>query len=320
MVKKLGLLDCFAGVGGFTCGLKMTGKFKPVAALDMNQAAANVYSKNHPEAAVVVGSVTSKAVQDYILKNYKDKIDVVVGGPPCQSFSKLNHDTRTTSNPLAKLPLVYIDFALQFNPMLIIMEEVAAVIQLGNVFQRCVSRLKNAGYAVKYGVLKAEEYGVAQTRHRMFLVAYRKDKMICNFPPPQMSTKQTVSLEKTLKGVRVNRSDIKELSGKSLEHVKQREATGSVDTKCFKECYKVLDMKAPSGTLTCHMGQAGCGKFTMKRPNGTYTQITVREGARIQGFPDGYVFSDKLADAYKQIGNAVCPIVAKAIGDHVILL
>lgn len=182
--KGLNVIDLFCGAGGSSSGFKLAG-FNLVGALDVNKAAAKTHELNFPSCKTVVGDITklSPAEFDDIIEH--QHVDIVIGSPPCQTFSSLSqgkirslgkdikHDIR---NYFYKN---YLDYVSYFKPKFFLMENVPGFMTKykGEIFQDLLAYIEEnlPDYNVKHSILEAKEYSVPQARKRLFVCGYRKE-------------------------------------------------------------------------------------------------------------------------------------------------
>ena len=187
--KKPKVIDLFAGVGGLSYGFIQAG-FDVVLANEIDETIAMSYSKNHPQTKMINKDITKLDIEE-IFKEYKDKIDVIVGGPPCQGFSqkgkrKTIHDER---NFLFRYYFKVVDY---IKPKYFLIENVPNILTAENgLFKNEIINLfESIGYSVNCDVLKASDYGVPQDRRRAIIIG-RKGK---NKPELPKATNDSVTI------------------------------------------------------------------------------------------------------------------------------
>ncbi len=324
------VLELFAGAGGLAIGLEKAG-LKCVALNEIDKWACQTLRTNRPNWNVLEGDV-----KDFEFENYKNKIDVVTGGFPCQAFSyagkKLGLDD-------ARGTLFY-EFARviqEVNPVLCIGENVKGLLShdKGKTLQGMISILDEIGYnVVPAKVLKAINYRVPQKRERLILVGVRKDiKIDFEYPTPH---RKIYNLVDALKKGKLYNSDVPVSEGaKYPEHKKEilelvppkgywRDLPLEIQKEYMGKSFYLgggktgmarrIGWDEPSLTLTCSPAQ----KQTERCHPDETRPFTVREYARIQTFPDDWIFSGSTAQQYKQIGNAVPVNLGEEIGYAVI--
>jgi len=315
--NQYSVLELFAGAGGLAVGLEKGG-LKCVALNEIDRWACQTLRKNRPNWNVLEGDI-----KDFDFTQYYNKVDIVTGGFPCQAFSyagkKLGlNDARGT---------LFYEFARvvkEVNPAICIGENVRGLIshEKGKTLQGMISILDEIGYnVVPVQVLKAINYRVPQKRERLILVGIRKDIEL-TFEYPKSHNK-IYNLEDALKKGELFDTDVPDSEGvkypkykkKVLDLVPPKGYWRDLPPDIQKEYMggsfylgggktgmaRRIGWDEPSLTLTCSPAQ----KQTERCHPDETRPFTVREYARIQTFPDDWVFSGPMAQQYKQIGNAV---------------
>lgn len=315
--KDLKIVELFAGVGGFTLGFKNVGGFKTIYANDFDNWCKKTYDGYFGEGAMDLRDI--QAVHESEIPD----CDILTAGFPCQPFSKIGKlhgfaDARGT------LFWDVLRILKAKRPKAFVLENVANLVNhdKGHTFATILDGLKNElGYHVHYQVLNTKDFGVPQDRKRIYIVGFQND-LPFSFPEP-------VPLNKFVGDILEENPvhDFYYLSQTYLDGLKRHQQRHQAKGHGFG--FRVLD---PTGiSTTCVVGNMGRERNLIKdipRPRavgrtGTplnsegIRKLTVREYARLQGFPDDYNFSDKVTVAYKQIGNAVSVPVAEAVAQKV---
>ena len=347
--KKPKVIDLFAGVGGLSYGF-MQAVFDVVLANEIDETIAMSYSKNHPQTKMINKDITKLDIEE-IFKEYKDKIDVIVGGPPCQGFSqkgkrKTIHDER---NFLFRYYFKVVDY---IKPKYFLIENVPNILTAENgLFKNEIINLfESIGYSVNCDVLKASDYGVPQDRRRAIIIG-RKGK---NKPELPKATNDSVTIYDAIGDLEFldsgeGQEEQKYLMSPKTKYQKVMRKNSiilhnHVATKHSKEAIKKLKMIPPgkgkevlpksmltksiysgtwsrmlydgqSVTITTRFDTPSSGRFTHPILNRC---ITVREAARIQSFPDDFIFYGSKNSQMKQVGNAVPPKLGKAIAESIL--
>jgi len=329
-IKKYKVLELFAGAGGLAIGLEKSG-LKCVALNEIDKWACQTLRENRPQWNVLEGDVKS-----FSFDNFKNKIDVVTGGFPCQAFSyagkKLGlNDARGT---------LFYEFARVINevkPLICIGENVKGLLshEKGKTLEGMLSILDEIGYnVVPVKVLKAINYNVPQKRERLILVGVRKDIDIkYEYPKPY----QTIyNLSDALKKGELYECNVPKSEGsKYPQHKKDvldlippkgywRDLPLDIQKEYMGKSFYLgggktgmarrIGWDEPSLTLTCSPAQ----KQTERCHPDETRPFTVREYARIQTFPDDWKFVGSVSQQYKQIGNAVPCNLGQEIGYSII--
>lgn len=186
----LNVIDLFCGAGGSSSGFKLAG-FNLVGALDINEAAAKTHEFNFPECKTVVGDITVISPSEFDYMIGKKKVDVVIGSPPCQTFSSLSQGKIKSLGKDIKLDIRnyfyknYLDYVTYFKPKVFLMENVPGfqTKYKGEIFNDLLEYIREflPEYEVKHTILDAKEFSVPQSRRRLFVCGYLKELDFC-FP------------------------------------------------------------------------------------------------------------------------------------------
>lgn len=324
------VLELFAGAGGLAIGLERAG-LKCVALNEIDKWACQTLRQNRPNWTVLEGDI-----REYSFHKYKGRVDVVTGGFPCQAFSyagkKLGLDD-------ARGTLFY-EFARvvqEVQPLMCIGENVRGLVSHdnGKTLAGMMSILDEIGYrVVPVQVLKAIHYRVPQKRERLILVGVRKDiDLDYSYPIPH---NKVYNLKDALQKGELFDTDVPESKGATYPAYK-RKVLDMVPPKGYWRDLPVdvqkeymggsfylgggktgmarrIGWDEPSLTLTCSPAQ----KQTERCHPDETRPFTVREYARIQTFPDDWVFAGSIAQQYKQIGNAVPVNLGQELGYSVV--
>ncbi len=338
------VIDLFAGVGGLSLGFEMQG-FDVVLANEYDESIASAYSANHKNTKMIVGDITSLDLTS-TFGPYTGQIDVVIGGPPCQGFSqkgqrKTIHDER---NFLFKY---YVKVVELVQPRYFVMENVPNLLTAeSGFFRHEIEKLFNEmGYCLTLGVLNASDYGVPQNRRRAVIIGKRgaaapalpkvlettttiwdaisdlaflesgegAETQDYLYPPQSDYQKQLRGETKVLSNHIATKHS--ELALERLAMIPPnagREVLPAehLTKSIYSGTWTRMRKDEISVTITTRFDTPSSGKFTHPYLN---RAITVREAARIQSFPDNFVFTGNKSSQMKQVGNAVPPLLAKAV-------
>ena len=348
------VLDLFCGCGGISEGYFLAG-FDIAGGIDFNEYATITFQHNFKTAKVFNIDITTFS-NDKIRQEFND-VDIIVGGPPCQGFSSANRWQKEMEDPRNKLFFEYIRFVQIIRPKIIMIENVRGLLTRvnGYAIERIKDILGTQDYNISFKVLDASDYGVPQNRKRAIIVGVRKDfkDIFFDFDSVEKKIKTTVEdaigelydfeqnsnetkvltsnpdsplrLFLRRKDNRILDQDIVYPAQKVQErisHVPQGGNWKDVPTELWpsdrqnrhSSAYKRLDPKTQSCTIDT--GNAHSNYF-----HPLYNRIpTIRESARLQSFPDSFEFQGPRGSKYRQIGNAVPPLLAKAIADAIMKL
>jgi len=321
-------VDLFAGAGGLSLGLKQAGH-TPVFAAEQNPHALATYRKNLGEHAHDLDIAT---LSPESIRRRAGEIDLVVGGPPCQGFSVQRRGA--AEDDRNGLVVRFAELAVALSPRFILMENVPSVRGRGRRVLEAFERVTSASYDLAVQVLDAADYGVAQHRRRAFVVGWRKGSRPFDFPSPT-STPRTV--RDALADLPAPPTDYRphpdfpnhiraRITAPNIERIRHvPEGGGRLDIPhelqlpCHRNAgtHRHLDVfgrmwwDRPAPTLTAMFDNFSRGRFAHPVQD---RSITGREGARLQGFPDSFVFEGPKKEVARQIGNAVPPPLARALG------
>lgn len=349
----LNAIDLFSGAGGLSKGFMDAG-FNILVGIDNDKDALNTFSKNH-EGAVALQADLSKpdiVSNDINRITGKKSIDVIIAGPPCQGFSVTG--PRNFDDPRNKLYLAVIELVKQYKPKGFIIENVPGMANMykGQVKDEVLKRFKKLGYNIDCQILKACDYGVPQMRRRLVFMGIRKDIGKPHFPDatfgpgtdkPYRTCRDAISdlptrnnslgeevdtydspatteYQKLMRGkcdvlsnhVATNHKDfvIETISmvpeGGNYKDLPQ----GVGESRTFHMAWTRLDGHAPARTVDT--GHRNLFHYELNRVP------TVRESARIQSFPDDFVFTGSRTKQERQVGNAVPPLLGQALAEEMI--
>jgi len=307
--SKLTAIELFCGAGGLALGMHNAG-INSKLLVDFDKDSIKTLQQNRPE-----WNSTCASVMDIDLHEYKSAIDIMAGGFPCQSFSYAGKslgfaDTRGT------LFYEYARLIDQVKPRLVIGENVKGLLNHdeGRTLSAIVNELENLGYRVACKVLRAQFLDVPQKRERLIIFGIRKDIDSQIFFPAEKD--YTISMRAALKGVPKSPGQVYSEAKRSVmdlipEGGYWRDLSIELQKSFMGGSFHLgggktgmarrLSWSEPSLTLTCNPAQKQTERCHPKETR----PLTVREYARIQTFPDEWVFTGSVSSQYKQIGNAV---------------
>ena len=348
---KFVILDLFSGAGGFSYGMEQNSHFTTAIALDFNEKALQTFKYNMPETDTICGDITDSRIKEQIITLSKEKcVNMIIGGPPCQGYS-LKGKKLGLNDPRNYLFNEYLDIVSKLSPEVFVIENVKALLSTsaGWFKEQIISKVTEMGYHVDVGVLNASDFGVPQARQRAIFICCKSRKV--DLPEATVEKKVTVrdaifDLAYLNSGegdfeqdystqpmssyqIQMRRGSKKLYNHKASNHAKIAiEKLNLIPPECGKE-YLPLDMQGKQK----FSGTWGRLKWDDVSPtidtrfdassNGTNNHpflnraITPREAARLQSFDDKFVFIGSKFYIRQQIGNAVPPLMAKAIADSI---
>ncbi len=350
---KYKVVDLFAGVGGLSYGFSKLEDFEIVMANEIDKDIAKAYSLNHPEVNMVncdISELTESVIKDAI----GDKIiDVVVGGPPCQSYSTLG---KRQMDHRANLFMEYKRVLGIIKPRAFVFENVTGILSMdkGRLFKNIQKEFEELGYELKYKVLDAVDYGVPQHRERVILVGFLGENNY-EYPTPThgeglkpyVTLKDAIGDLPVLKSGQASDSYKGAMDNEFLKFVRQGNPEVVVEHKApnngehlirimealkdgqdkndlpedirpksgYGNTYAKLWWNKPSTTITRNFACPSSSRCIHPRDS---RAMSIREGARLQSFPDYYVFYGPDGKKRLEIGNAVPPLLSMAIAGEML--
>lgn len=344
------VIDLFAGVGGLSLGFEMAG-FEVALANEFDPSIAEAYKKNRPGTKMIVEDITKLPV-DETFGPYEGKVTAVIGGPPCQGFSQKG-SRKSINDPRNFLFRYYFEAVKRVKPKYFVIENVPNLLTTeGGYFKdEIVELFSGIGYVVSCGVLCAADFGVPQDRHRTCILGKLGATEPVSLPKPN-GTHTTVwdaisDLSYLESGEGAEEQGYRNAPQSNYQRMLRAgsdELCNHIATRHSKTTLERLEMIAPecgkemlpeehhtksiySGTW-CRMKKDGIAKTITTRydtpSSGEFTHpylnraITTREAARIQSFPDTFRFYGSKSSQMKQVGNAVPPLLGKAIAERIL--
>jgi DNA (cytosine-5)-methyltransferase 1 len=323
--NALNVIDLFCGAGGMSEGFQQAG-YNVVLGIDHIERFVDTFKKNHKKAKGIVGDIRKLSV-DQIKKEIKNKkVDVIVGGPPCQGFSMAGR--RDPKDPRNSLFMEYVRIVNGLNPKIFVMENVRGMLSMKTakgerVLDLIEEEFKKIGYKIKYQVLTASDYGVPQKRQRLIIIGTNTKRAITH-PQPSHSEKPYITLDgkkilpwKGVSSVILDKQEVDKSffhSQRMIEGFRRRKEKHLSKGNGFGAQF--LKMDKPSYTISARYWKDGSDAL-VKYSDDEIRMLTPLEAARIQSFPDDYEFVGSKKEVYTQIGNAVPPLLGKAIGEHI---
>lgn len=351
MSHKYTCVDLFCGAGGLSRGFLDAG-FDVVLGVDFDDAVLETFKKNHDGATAMKldlfdhNNIT--VIQDFLIKKGVNKLDVLVGGPPCQGFSYAGKmDINDKRNFLYQAMVKLTD---KVKPRVVVLENVLAMIQANNGIgaKRIMEGFEKIGYHMQPKVLFAPEYGVPQIRRRVFFVGFRDGEDFV-FPEPMVDEEHFVTCEEAIsdlpslqqpdgtivRGDKVQKyasepqSEYQRMMRKNSAVVYNH--VGSVPIEKTRKMIALVPegknyLALPEQYREQYKYHEALTRYHSKKPSLTintghrshfhykWNRIpTVRESARLQSFPDDFVFYGNQSEQFKQVGNAVPPLLGKAL-------
>lgn len=345
------ILDLFSGAGGFSYGMEMNSHFVTEVALDFNGKALDTFKRNMPQTETVVGDITDAGIKERIVNLSRQRhVNMIIGGPPCQGFS-LKGKKLGLADPRNFLFNEYLNLVQAIQPEVFVIENVKSLLSTsaGWFKNQIIEKVEAMGYFVRHGVLTASDFGVPQARQRAIFICAKKCPV--SLPAPTCKSKVTVrdaisdlaylnacegafEQDYTTSPMSAYQRQMRKGCHRLYNHKASNHDEVAIKKlmlippECGKEHLPVelrgrqqfsgtwgrLKWDDVSPTIDTRFDAASNG--TNNHPH-LHRAITPREAARLQSFDDKFVFVGQKFYIRQQIGNAVPPLMAKAIADQI---
>lgn len=338
--KAFTVIDLFCGCGGLSYGFEKAG-FKVLLGIDFWEDALKTYQLNHKSARVILANLKSLDPRKIQSEHKLPSVNLIVGGPPCQGFSIAGK--RIIDDERNRLYKSFVHFVEYFSPHGFVMENVPNILSIGNGIIRdtILSDFRKLGYTVVWKILNASDYGVPQNRRRAFFVGLKDAEFI--FPEKKViapiTTKEAIS---DLPDDSLPDGSSYPFEPTSIYQAMMRKKSGGVynhlATVHTEQTKTIISMVPDGGNYkdlplelqSTRKVNIAWTRLSSNRPSFTidtghnhhfhylYNRVpTTRESARLQSFPDEFVFLCGKTSQLKQVGNAVPPILAQAVAETI---
>jgi DNA (cytosine-5)-methyltransferase 1 len=345
-MRKYNVLDLFSGCGGLSKGFQDDG-FHVSAGIDFDPIALKTFELNHNGAQSFCEDMGTLDVKKFLKKTNLGKIDVIVGGPPCQGFSISGK--RNIDDPRNGYYRSYFKFVDLLSPEVFVMENVPNLISMGKgaYKDQILELFKSLGYTVNFQVLLASNYGVPQNRKRVFFVGTKSKRNNFLFPVAThgengndfITTKDAISDLPDTNLVDGSKYLYKPMT--KYQRLIRQSSSGVFNhqlTEHSEQTVKIISLVPDGGNFknlpakyqSIRNVNIAWTRYASNKPSFTidtghrhhfhyeYNRVpTVRESARLQSFPDSFIFTGSKTNQYKHVGNAVPPLLAKIIANNV---
>lgn len=354
-MNKINVIDLFAGVGGLSYGFAHNSAFKIIMANEIDSDISQAYKLNHPTVEMInddIRNITEEKLSQFT----KDRIDIIVGGPPCQSYSTLG---KRQMDARAHLFEEYCRILNIIKPKVFIFENVSGLLSMqnGQLIETIKYKFASLGYNLKIQLLDAANYGVPQHRERVILVGVLGENTF-EYPKITHGDKDGLlpfsTVEDAFSDLPILKSGeeskyyatepqnkLQEFYRKNSLYIEENEAPKNGDhlikimealpdggskedlpedirpKSGYGNTYAKMWWKKPAPTVTRNFGTPSSSRCIHPRDS---RAMTTREGARLQTFPDDYKFYGSRSTKNLEIGNAVPPYLSIALAQEVLKL
>ena len=325
--NKLNVVSLFTGAGGLDIGFKEYRKFNIICALDIEEEAKNTYNYNYPNVPFINQDIRTISVQDILIQTNGIYPDVIIGGPPCQGFSVMGD--KNSSDPRNTLFESYVRLVNDLKPKCFVFENVKGIKSMfnGKYLIDISNSFANIGYDIYFDILNASDYGIPQNRERVIIVGTRLNKSY-TYPNKNKISIGNLKIKKNIdeaimdlkdkdnfpNHIKLKHSDIViqryKLIPEGGKLPPPEQLPKEIRRKNFGNTYNRLDRYKNAPTMV-----PGNNSFPI-HPT-LHRSLTPREAARIQSFPDNFIFTGNRRKQCILVGNAVSPLLGARIADSI---
>lgn len=337
MKNKPTVLDLFCGCGGLSLGFIQAG-FDVKLGIDAWSDAIKTFNATHANAQGIVADLFTACPQEIADQTNLKTVDVIIGGPPCQGFSIAGK--RMIDDERNQLYKSFVEFVKFYKPKAFLMENVPNMMSMGKgiIKEQITQDFENLGYFVHSKILMASDFGVPQNRRRAFFVGFKKE---CDFEfPTAFETPKITAFEaiSDLPDYSLNDGENYPLASQSqYQKIMRENSQGLFNHQVTQHNEKTVNIISlvpdggnykdlPDEFKNTRNVNIAWTRLNSQKPSFTidtghrhhfhyqFNRVpTVRESARIQSFPDDFIFLGTKTSQYKQVGNAVPPMLARVL-------
>lgn len=341
----MNVVDLFCGCGGLSLGFEQAG-FDILLGIDHDKAALDTFKANHKGSEIIHGDIQTITTNDIRSIIGGKTVDVVIGGPPCQGLSLSG--PRKFDDPRNQLFLSFVRVVKDLKPTYFVLENVPGIISLfkGEVKNQIIKEFSDLGYVVDYKVLNSAHFGVPQVRKRAIFIGVLHGESPVKFPSPLIENeKDFITCQQAVSDLHGLDDDAMpesfEYASSPLSEYQKLMRNGApsklnnhVITKHQEKVKSTIALvpeggnykNLPENFVSTRKFNVAWTRYHSQKPASTidtghrhhfhykHNRVpTVRENARFQSFPDSFVFLGNKTEQYRQVGNAVPPILGEAI-------
>lgn len=338
----MNVLDLFCGCGGLSYGFEKAG-YNILLGIDNDSKALETFELNHKGSKSICGDITSITYKKDIKPIIGDrKIDVIVGGPPCQGMSLSG--PRKFDDPRNSLYLSYIRLVNEIKPKAFVIENVPGLVGLfnGQIKDSIIEKFTEMGYNIKYQILCASDFGVPQNRRRVVFVGLKNGEFV--YPDPldevvtcEMALSDLPSLQNDIGTEQAQYMTAPQNKYQELMRCNSNTVRNHIAANHSEKVQKIISLVPDGGNykdlpeeyINSRNFHVAWTRFASQKPAPTidtghrhhfhykYNRVpTVRECARLQSFPDDFIFLGNKTQQFRQVGNAVPPLMAQVIAEQ----
>ena len=346
----MNVIDLFCGCGGLSLGFEQAG-YNVLLGIDHDKSALETFKANHKNSKVIHGDIQEISANDIKQVISNQTVDVIIGGPPCQGLSLSG--PRKFEDPRNKLFLSYVRLVRDLKPKFFVLENVPGIISLfkGKIKDQIIKEFSELGYSVEYEVLNSAHYGVPQIRKRAIFIGSLDRTGASYFPEKIISEEQAfINCEQAVSDLHaLDDDDMPESFSYATEpqsayQVEMRKSApkrlhNHLITKHQDKVKSTIALVPEGGNykdlpedfVSTRKFNVAWTRYHSKKPASTidtghrhhfhykHNRVpTVRENARFQSFPDSFIFLGNKTEQYRQVGNAVPPLMGKAIAEKIL--
>lgn len=342
----MNVIDLFCGCGGLSYGFEKAG-YNILLGIDNDKMALKTFEYNHHNSKSICGDITQIGYKEIKKVIGNKKIDVIIGGPPCQGMSLSG--PRQFDDPRNKLYLSYIRLVNEIRPKAFVIENVPGLISLfgGQIKENIITKFSQMGYDIKYKIVCSADYGVPQMRKRVIFVGvkgkndfvYPKENK--NYVTCEMALSDLPPLVDTIGEEHMDYAKQPQNNYQKLMRSNSFEVLNHIAANHSEKVKHIISLVPDGGNYKnlpeeyrlSRNFHVAWTRFNSQKPAPTidtghrhhfhykYNRVpTVRECARLQSFPDDFVFWGNKTQQFRQVGNAVPPLMAQAIAEQLKLV
>ena len=342
----MNVIDLFCGCGGLSYGFEKAG-YNILLGIDNDKMALKTFEYNHNNSKSICGDITQIGYKEIKKIIGNKKIDVIIGGPPCQGMSLSG--PRQFDDPRNKLYLSYMRLVNEIRPKAFIIENVPGLISLfgGQIKENIITKFSQMGYDIKYKIVCSADYGVPQMRKRVIFVGVKgKNDFIYpkenkNYVTCEMALSDLPPLVDTIGEEHMDYAKQPQNNYQKLMRSNSFEVLNHIAANHSEKVKHIISLVPDGGNYKnlpeeyrlSRNFHVAWTRFNSQKPAPTidtghrhhfhykYNRVpTVRECARLQSFPDDFVFWGNKTQQFRQVGNAVPPLMAQAIAEQLKLV